>query len=107
MSEQQYENASILYLKPVVINKARVDELAAKIKAAKNHKILLDLRDVSGGDPDEGLRLANFFINQGTLATLEGPEVSQADLHGRSGQLPHRRARWRCWSTAAPTARLS
>jgi carboxyl-terminal processing protease len=72
MSEQQYENASILYLKPVVISKARVDELAAKIKAAKNHKILLDLRDVSGGDPEEGMRLANFFINQGVLGTLEG-----------------------------------
>ena len=72
LSEQPYENASILYLKPVVINKSRVDELAAKIKAAKTHKILLDLRDVSGGDPNEGLRLANFFINQGTLGSLEG-----------------------------------
>jgi carboxyl-terminal processing protease len=72
LTEQQYENSSILYLKPVVINKARVDDLATKIKTAKNHKILLDLRDVSGGDPEEGLRLANFFINQGTLASLEG-----------------------------------
>jgi carboxyl-terminal processing protease len=72
LSEQQYENASILYLKPAVINKARVDELAAKIKSAKNRKVLLDLRDVSGGDPDEGIRLANFFINQGTLGALEG-----------------------------------
>ena len=72
LNEQQYENASILYLKPGVITKARVDEMAAKIKGAKNHKILLDLRDVSGGEPDEGLRLANFFINQGTLGSLEG-----------------------------------
>jgi carboxyl-terminal processing protease len=72
LSEQQYENSSILYLKPVVINKSRVDELATKIKAAKNRKILLDLRDVSGGDPDEGMRLANFFLNQGTLGALEG-----------------------------------
>jgi len=72
MSESQYDNSSILYLKPVVINKARVDELASRIKAAKNRKILLDLRDVSGGDPDEGLRLANLFINQGTLGSLEG-----------------------------------
>ncbi len=81
LSEQQYENASILYLKPAVITKARVDELAAKIKGAKNRKILLDLRDVSGGDPDEGLRLANFFINQGTLGLPRRAEVSQADLH--------------------------
>lgn len=72
MSEQQYESSSILYLKPVVINKARVDELASKIKSNKSRKILLDLRDVSGGDPDEGMRLANFFINEGTLGSLEG-----------------------------------
>ena len=72
LTQQEYENASILYLKPAVITKARVDELAARIKANKNRKILLDLRDVSGGDPEEGLRLANFFINQGTLGYLEG-----------------------------------
>ena len=72
LSEQQYENSSILYLKPGVLTKPRIDEMAAKIKANKNHKILLDLRDASGGDPQEGLRLANFFINQGTLGMLEG-----------------------------------
>jgi len=73
MSEQQYENATILYLKPGGLTAARVDEIAAKIKAAgKSRKILLDLRDDSEGDEGQGLRLANFFINQGTLATLEG-----------------------------------
>lgn len=73
LSEQQYDNSSILYLKPGALTQSRVDEIAAKIKAAgKTRKILLDLRDDSEGDPDEGLRLANFFVNQGTLATLEG-----------------------------------
>jgi carboxyl-terminal processing protease len=73
LSEQQYDNASILYLKPAALTTARVDELAAKIKSAgKGRKVLLDLRDVSEGDATEGLRLANFFINQGTLAALEG-----------------------------------
>jgi carboxyl-terminal processing protease len=72
MSEQQYENSTILYLKPAVISKARVDELGAKIKGSKAKKILLDLRDVSGGDEEDGVRLANFFIQSGTLAQLEG-----------------------------------
>ena len=73
MTEQQYENASILYLKPGSLTEAKVDEIASKIKAAgKDRKILLDLRDNSSGDAEQGLRLANFFINQGTLATLEG-----------------------------------
>ncbi|MGA7857082.1 MAG: S41 family peptidase [Terracidiphilus sp.] len=73
LSQQQYENSSILYLKPGELTSARVDEIAAKLKAApKVEKILLDLRDCSEGDAAQGLRLANFFINQGTLATLEG-----------------------------------
>ncbi len=72
LGEQQYENATILYLKPGALTTARVDEIAAALKSNKGRKVLLDLRDSSGGDPQEGLRLANFFIKQGTLATLEG-----------------------------------
>ncbi len=73
LGEQFYENASILYLKPGVLTAARVDDIAARIKAAgKGKKILLDLRDTTGEDPQQGVRLANFFIKQGTLASLEG-----------------------------------
>jgi len=75
LDEQQYESSSILYLKPVVLTAARVDEIASRLKAmAKNgnKKVLLDLRDVSEGDEAQGLRLANLFLKQGTLATLTG-----------------------------------
>jgi carboxyl-terminal processing protease len=34
--------------------------------------VLLDLRDVATGDAAEGVRLANFFLRSGTIATLEG-----------------------------------
>jgi carboxyl-terminal processing protease len=70
--EQQYEDATILYLKPGALTASRVDEIAAKLKSAKGRKVLLDLRDSSGGEAQEGLRLANFFVKQGTLAALEG-----------------------------------
>lgn len=73
LGEQQYDNSTILYLKPGVLTHARVEEMAARIKAeGKGRKVLLDLRDDSEGDPQEGLRLANLFLKQGTLATLEG-----------------------------------
>ncbi len=53
-----------------------MDDIAAKIKGAgKSKKILLDLRDTTGDDPKQGLRLANLFIKQGTLASLEGQKV--------------------------------
>jgi len=78
LNQQDYENSTILYLKPGELTTARVDEMAAKIKAAgKGRKILLDLRDCTGDDPQQGLRLANFFIKQGTLATLQGQQYPQ------------------------------
>jgi carboxyl-terminal processing protease len=78
LGEQQYEDASILYLKPVVLTAARVDEIAARLKTMPkngNKKVLLDLRDVSQGDEAQGERLANLFLKQGTLATLSGQKV--------------------------------
>ncbi len=78
LSQQQYDNSTILYIKPGVLTAARVDEIAAAIKSAgKGRKILLDLRDCTGNDPQQGLRLANFFIKQGTLATLQGQQFPE------------------------------
>ena len=42
---------------------------------AGNKKILLDLRDVAAGDEEQGVRLANFFLKSGTIATLDGQKV--------------------------------
>jgi len=78
VEEQQYENSSILYLKSGELTAERVDEIAAKLKAdGKGRKILLDLRDSTGNDPMQGVRLANFFIKQGTLAKLVGQKVPE------------------------------
>lgn len=78
LNQQLYDNSTILYLKPGILTAERVDEIAAKIKAApKTEKVLLDLRDCSDGEAAQGLRLANFFINQGTLAKLEGQKVPE------------------------------
>lgn len=73
LNEQLYENASILYLKPNELTKERVNEIESKLKSAKEgKKILLDLRDVAIGDEAQGVRLANFFLQSGTIATLSG-----------------------------------
>jgi carboxyl-terminal processing protease len=71
----EYESNSILYLKPVILNKERVNEIATRLKEMKkngNKKILLDLRDVAEGDEEQGVRLANLFLEAGTIATLSG-----------------------------------
>jgi carboxyl-terminal processing protease len=74
VTDTVYENATILYLKPVVLDKEHVSQVEQRLKAAErsNKKVLLDLRDVAAGDVPEAVRLANFFLKTGTIATLEG-----------------------------------
>jgi carboxyl-terminal processing protease len=75
VAETFYENSSILYLKPVVLDHDHVDQVEQKLKlAAKSgsKKVLLDLRDVAAGDVPEAVKLANYFLKTGTITTLEG-----------------------------------
>jgi len=80
LSEQQYENSSILYLKPVVLTRERVAEIETRLKAMPkngNKKVLLDLRDVTDGDPTQAINLANAFLQSGTIASIEGQKVAK------------------------------
>jgi carboxyl-terminal processing protease len=80
VTETMYENASILYLKPGVLDHDHVQQIETKLKGmpkAGNKKILLDLRDVAAGDMPEATRLANFFLKDGTIAILEGQKVEK------------------------------
>lgn len=75
MGEEQYDNSSILYLKPGTLSRDRVDQLEARLRAmpkSGNTKVLLDLRDVAEGDSAQGIRLANAFLQSGTIASVEG-----------------------------------
>lgn len=97
LAEQQLEDGNVLYLKPGVLTAARVDEVAARVKAlGKGKKIVLDLRDVTDGDASEGLRLANLFVKQGTLATLSGQKVETKTFAADAAK----------WVTDAPVAVL-
>jgi carboxyl-terminal processing protease len=73
--DQMYENTSILYLKPEILDSRHVQQIEAKLKGmqkAGNKKVLLDLRDAAAGDMSEAIRLTNFFLKDGVIANLEG-----------------------------------
>jgi carboxyl-terminal processing protease len=75
VSESLYENSSILYLKPEVLDHDHVQQIEAKLKGMQKtgtRKVLLDLRDVASGDMTEAERLTNLLMKSGTIATLEG-----------------------------------
>lgn len=87
--QQQYENSSILYLKPIVLTKERVDEIVARLHEMPkdgNRKVLLDLRDVAEGDPQQGIRLANAFLQSGTIASLQGQTVPTQTFSAESSK---------------------
>ncbi len=80
VTETMYENSSILYLKPGVVDHDHVQQIEVKLKGmakAGNKKVLLDLRDVAAGDMTEATRLANFFLKDGTIAMLVGQKVQK------------------------------
>ena len=78
LATQQYDGGSILYLKPAVLSKERVTEMESALKGmgkSSNKKVLLDLREVATGDELQGVRLANDFMQSGTIATLSGQKI--------------------------------
>ena len=89
MGEQEYENSSILYLKPIVLDKERVNDIEARLRSMQkngNKKVLLDLRDVAEGDEAQAVRLANAFLQSGTIASLEGQKMPKQTFSAEPGK---------------------
>src|ERR1700761_1326312 len=89
VSDAMYENASILYLKPMIIDHEHVGQVEAKLKSMQkggNKKILLDLRDVAAGDMAEATRLANEFLKEGTIGALEGQTIAKQPFTAESSK---------------------
>lgn len=89
VGETMYENSSILYLKPGILDHEHVQQIESKLKGmqkAGNKKVLLDLRDVAAGDMPEAMRAANFFLQSGTIATLEGQKVEKQTFTAETGK---------------------
>ena len=89
VTETMYENSSIVYLKPEVLDEEHVGALEKKLKESQkggSKKVLLDLRDVSTGEMTEAVRAANFFLKTGTIATLEGQKVAKVTYTADPGK---------------------
>jgi len=63
------------YVKVEALTKGKSQEIAAKIKSLEksgSKKILLDLRNCAEGDENEGIAVANLFLNHGVITYLQG-----------------------------------
>ncbi len=89
VADMQLENGSIVDLRPAVLDREHVDAIEAKLKAAEkggDKKVVLDLRNVSSGDMEQGVRLANLFLRSGTIATLQGQKVAKQTFTAESAK---------------------
>jgi carboxyl-terminal processing protease len=74
VSDKMIEDG-IGYIKIDALTKGKAVEVAAKIKSLEKSgakKLLLDLRGDSDGNPNEGVAVANLFLNHGTITYLQG-----------------------------------
>jgi carboxyl-terminal processing protease len=83
------------YIKAEVLTKGKAQEIANKIKSLQKQgakKLVLDLRNNSEGDEEEGVAVANLFVGTGLIAYLQGqkyPKVTfNADPQKKITDLP-------------------
>ena len=68
------------YVKALTLTKGKAQEIAAKIKSLQSKgakKLVLDLRDDSEGNEDEGIATANLFLSKGLITTLQGQKYEK------------------------------
>ncbi len=67
-------------IKALVLTKGKSTEIADKVKSLQKKgakKLVLDLRNNSEGDEEEGVALANLFLGKGTIGSLQGQKVEK------------------------------
>lgn len=74
VAEKMMEDG-IGYVKVEALTKGKVQEIASKVKSLEKSgakKVLLDLRNCAAGEENEGIAVANLFLNHGTITYLQG-----------------------------------
>ena len=88
-------DGGIAYMHTVSLDAAHVIQLAAKIKDFEKQgakKLILDMRNCSIGTPEDGIAVANLFLDKGTITYLQGQKMPKqnfdADPAKRVTKLP-------------------
>ena len=79
VSEKMLEDG-VGYVRPYAVTRGRAQEIAAHIKSLQKQgarKFILDLRDCSVGEENEGVAVANLFLNHGMIAYLQGQKFAK------------------------------
>jgi carboxyl-terminal processing protease len=72
------------YIKVPELTDGKAKEVANAVAALQKQgakKLLLDLRFCAAGDPEEGVELANLFLNKGLITYAQGQKVPRKDYN--------------------------
>lgn len=93
--EEQTLADGVGYIKAEALTKGRAQEIANKIKSLQKQgakKLILDLRNNSESDEEEGVAVANLFLNKGLIAYVQGQKYEkvafEADPQKKITDLP-------------------
>jgi carboxyl-terminal processing protease len=80
---QEQEMAdNVGYVRAATLSKGKAQDIAGKIKSLQKQgakKLVLDLRNNSEGDEEEGVAVANLFLGKGLIATLQGQKFEKVN----------------------------
>jgi len=77
------------YIRPETLVAGKANEVAAAVRALEKQGakgIVLDLRECALGVPEEGITLANLFINKGMLTYLSGQRVARQEYNAEASK---------------------
>ena len=89
VTDKMMEEPGIGYVKAEALTKGKAQEIAAKVKALEKSgakKILLDLRNCAEGDENEGVAVANLFLNHGTITYLQGQKFPREAFNAEASK---------------------
>ena len=71
------------YIRPETLSAARVQQVAADLRDLQNKgakRLVLDLRQCAVGEPEDGVALADLFLDSGLVTYLQGQRVARQDF---------------------------
>jgi carboxyl-terminal processing protease len=70
------------YIRPETLSAARVQQIAADLRDLESKgakKLVLDLRQCAVGEPEDGIALADLFLDKGVVTYLQGQRWARQD----------------------------
>jgi carboxyl-terminal processing protease len=78
------------YVQVGSLETGKVKEVATALESLQKQgakKILLDLRNAATGKPEDGIALANLFVDKGTIGYLQGQKVARQNFDADSAKV--------------------